>query len=93
MALGCSRQEGIRFVPKGTARSHHCRIPIFIPTIPRFLDADLDRYRYNVERLPPGQGHCLKSLHATYIIRYLILDNQKQRDVLLPELSLRNRAD
>ena len=86
--------EGVKFVPPVPARSKECNAPIFVPTIPRFLEADLDRWRQGMENLPPGQKfRYSKSLHSTYLIRYLFLDRESRLKVILPELSERNRGD
>lgn len=88
---------GITFVPEMRARSERCRIPIFVPSIPHFLDADLDRYRDNVDKkLLDRQGASLftltKPLHALQLVRHLLLDVPRQRDLVLAEMAPRNWA-
>ncbi|KAK3170835.1 hypothetical protein OEA41_002919 [Lepraria neglecta] len=86
--------EGVRFVSQVSARSKDCRVPIFVPTIPRFLDADISRWRHDMENLPPAQQYWGgKSQHTTYLIRYLFLDQEKLLERILLELSERNRNE
>ena len=81
--------ESVRFVSQVSARGKDCRVPIFVPTIPGFLDADISRWRHDMENLPPAQQYWGgKSQHTTYLIRYLFLDQEK-----LLELSERNRSE
>ena len=81
--------EGARFVSQVSTRSKDCRVPIFVPTIPRFLDTDTSRWWHDMENMPPAQQYWRgKSLHITYLIRYLFLDQEK-----LLELSERNRSE
>lgn len=89
---------GITFVPEIKARSERCRIPIFIPSIPKFLDADLDRYRDNVDKklldkkLLDKDFVLTKPLHALQLVRQLLLDLPRQRNLILAEMAPRNLA-
>ena len=88
---------GITFVPAIKARSERCEIPMFVPSIPNFLDADLDRYRDNVDKKLRGDrcaaGVTLtKPLHALRLVRALLLDLPRQRERVLAEMAPRNLA-
>lgn len=84
--------EGICFVPEMRARSFHCSIPILIPTIPRFLDAELDRYRDNVDKSLVNKNFVLsKPFHTLRLIRSLFLDVPRQKMLMLSEMAQRNR--
>lgn len=81
--------DDVRFVSQVSTRSKDCRVPIFVPTIPRFLDTDTSRWWHDIENMPRAQQYWGgKSLHITYLIRYLFLDQEK-----LLELSERNRSE
>lgn len=79
---------------KVRARSDHCRVPIFIPSIPRFLDAELDRYQYNIERKmrnPNPPFVLTEPIHALQLIHHLHLDLQCEMSQMLRELAPRHR--
>lgn len=70
------------------------RDPIYIPSIPRMIDALLDQARYRVmhpEEFPtPGDR---PRYHLRNFIRYLHLEKPTQREKVLPELVERNRGE
>jgi hypothetical protein len=80
--------EGTRFTPKNPdqspppIRTH--RTPVYIPTIPRYIDALLSRHPLlaSLPDAPRYAGH--SSMEISYLIRYLFLENEAQRDKLLP---------
>lgn len=83
--------EGVKFVHDVRARNDRCTIPIFVPSIPRFLDADLDRYRDNVDKKLLDMPFVLtKPLHTLNLVRYLYLDMPRQKDLVLSEMAPRN---
>jgi len=79
------------------AKSSESKIPVYIPSIPRFVDALLDQYRYCQDH--PGiynntrVHYSLALYNLTNLIRYLHLEKPHQREKLIPELAERNRAD
>ncbi|MCJ1428628.1 hypothetical protein MMC29_006538 [Sticta canariensis] len=84
---------GMTLAPELKARSDRCPIPIFVPSIPNFLDADLDRYRDNVDKRLLDRPFVLtKPLHSLQLVRSLRLDLPHQRDRVLREMAPRNWA-
>lgn len=77
---------------KVRARSDNCRTPILIPSIPRFIDAELDRFRINLNR--KIQGWNLESvtepIHALQLVRRLRLDLHWQKTLLLRAVAPRH---
>jgi hypothetical protein len=87
--------EGIQVLPPALAQSANMKFPIYIPTIPRILDALLDQARYRVtyaENFPAKPGNRPK-YHLQTFVRYLHLEKPWQRERVLPELAGRNRAE
>jgi hypothetical protein len=88
---------GHSILPEMLAQSPEPKCPVYVPSIPRFIDALLDQQRYR-------QAHAetynyvsildtLPSYHLSNFIRYLHLEKPHQREKLMPELAERNRAD
>jgi hypothetical protein len=83
--------EGTRFTPKNPdqspppIRTH--RTPVYIPTIPRYIDALLSRHPLlaSLPDAPRYEGH--SSMEISYLIRYLFLENEAQREKLLATLA------
>lgn len=79
------------------AKSSESKSPVYIPSIPRFIDSLLDQYRYcqdhpEIYKDTPIR-FSLPSYNLTNLIRYLHLEKPHQREKLIPELAERNRAD
>ena len=87
--------NGVKILPPTLAQSPDMKYPIYIPTIPRMLDALLDQARYRVthaENFPGKQGNRPR-YHLGNLVRYLHLEKSQQRKRVLPELAERNRGD
>ncbi|KAA6410355.1 MAG: hypothetical protein FRX48_05776 [Lasallia pustulata] len=86
--------KGVMVLPSTLARSADMNYPIYIPTIPRILDALLDQARYRITYAEnfPGKGGNRPSYHLSNFVRYLHLEKPQQRERLLPELAERNRG-
>lgn len=85
--------RGTRLLPK--IRNSARGVPIFVPSIPRFCDAILDQLRYrntHAEKFEGKKGN-RPSYHLRNFVRYLYLERLSQREVLLPLLAERNRAE
>ena len=67
------------------------RTPVYIPTIPRYIDACLSRHPLlaHLPNAPPFVGQ--STLDISYFIRYLFLERDAQREKLLPKLSGQRR--
>lgn len=86
--------EGVMILPPTLAQSADVKYPIYIPTIPRILDALLDQARYRVtyaENFPRNQGN-RPEYHIRNFVRYLHLEKPQQRERLLRGLAERNRG-
>jgi hypothetical protein len=87
--------DGVKVLPPTLAQSAHMKYPIYIPTIPRILDALLDQARYRVtyaENFPGKLGN-RPIYHLKTCIRYLHLEKPQQREWVLSELAERNRGE
>lgn len=83
--------KGIRFVAELQARSEHCKVAMFIPSIPRFIDADLDRYRDNMEKNLLDLGsEPVQPLHTVQLITFLMLDQPDPQKAMLSEMARRH---
>lgn len=85
--------DGVTFLPPIFSQSALMDYPIYIPTIPRMLDALLDQARHrltNAESFPEKQGNRPMN-HLNTCVRYLHLEKPLQRERVLPELAERNR--
>ena len=86
-------EEGTRIVPKilSSARG----VPIFVPSIPKICDAILDQLRYRTTHAGdfPRAGCNRPAYHLGNFVRYLYLERQSQRELLMPLLAKRNRAE
>jgi hypothetical protein len=88
----------IKVLPPILAQSTDMKYPIYIPTIPRMLDALLDQARYRViyaENFPeePEKLGYRVEYHLRNFVRYLHLEKLQQREKMLPELAERNRGE
>lgn len=89
------KSNGVMILPPTLAQSAEVKYPIYIPTIPRILDALLDQARYRVthaESFPEKLGYRPQH-HLRNFVRYLHLEKPQQRERLLPELAERNRGE
>jgi hypothetical protein len=87
--------DGVKVLPPILAQSTDTKYPIYIPTIPRMLDALLDQAHYRVtyaESFPRKLGNRPK-YHLQNFVRYLHLEKPQQRERMLPELAERNRGE
>jgi hypothetical protein len=85
-----STGPGTRFTPKNPDQSpppiRPHRTPVYIPTIPRYIDACLSRHPL-LAHLPDAPRFLGESaLDISYLIRYLFLEHGAQREKLLPKL-------
>jgi hypothetical protein len=80
--------DGVRVVPPNPAQSTDVNYPVFIPTIPRILDALMDQVRRQVVNFNDG-GH-RPDVHLKCFVRYLHLETPQQRERVLSELAERN---
>ena len=86
--------KGVMVLPPTLAQSADMMYPIYIPTIPRILDALLDQARYRItyaENFPDKLGN-RPSYHLSKLVCYLHLEKPEQQKRLLPELAERNRG-
>ncbi|KAI9848468.1 MAG: hypothetical protein M1837_000263 [Sclerophora amabilis] len=86
---------GLVVLPRSRAQSECTRRPVYIPSIPVFINALLDQQRYRLTHPEefPDNFTTLPSYHLSNFIRYLYLEKSYQRQKLLPELAEHNRAD
>jgi hypothetical protein len=87
--------EGVKVLPPILAQSTDTNYPIYIPTIPRILDALLNQARYRViyaENFTGMLGN-RPQYHLRNFVRYLHLEKPQQRERVLPELAERNRGN
>ena len=87
--------DGVKVLPPILAQSTDMKYPIYIPTIPRILDALLDQARYRViyaENFPGRLGNW-PTYHLQNFVRYLHLEKSQQWERILPELAERWNSD
>lgn len=85
-------EKAMPFVSPRPARTAKQKTPIFIPTIPAFLDALLDQAR-SLQKCSAELSYSWRPLiHVDHMVRYLYLEEEYQRKALLPQLALRNHA-
>lgn len=87
--------NGVMVLPPILAQSTDMKYPIYIPTIPRILDALLDQARYRIihaEKFPGKLGRRLER-HLRNFVRYLHLEKPQQRERILVELAERNQEE
>jgi hypothetical protein len=87
---GLLSDTGIRFIPTNPDQSpppiRPHRTPVYIPTIPRYIDACLSRHpRLCLPDAPRFAGNA--NMDISYLIRYLFLEIDAQRAKLLPALA------
>ena len=89
------KADGVRILPPTRAQSTDMNYPIYIPSIPRVLDALLDQARYRVMHAEnfPGRGGNRPKYHLRNLVRYLHLEKPPQRERMLSELAERNRGE
>ncbi|KAI9773524.1 MAG: hypothetical protein M1839_002060 [Geoglossum umbratile] len=89
--------DGYQLLPRTLAQSPESKYPVYVPSIPRFVDALIDQVRYrqthNETYNYKSMLHTLSAYHLTNLIRYIHLEKPHQRGKLIPELAERNRAD
>jgi hypothetical protein len=87
--------NGVKILPAIRSQSPDINYPIYIPSIPRMLDAQLDQARFRIQH--PNVLHSVLGNRPRYhlgnFIRYLHLEKPMQRKRLLQELSDRNRKE
>ena len=86
-------KEGIRASPNIPCSTRS--VPIFVPSLPKFCYATLDQLRYRTthpENFEGKRGN-RPSYHLRNLVRYLYLERQSQRELLLPLLAERNQAE
>ena len=86
--------NGVMILPAIRTQSADKKYPIYIPSIPRMLDAQLDQVRYrstDPENFPLDSNR--PRYHLRNFIRYLHLEKPTQREKVLPELAERNRGE
>ena len=88
-----TKTEGVRFLAPNLARSTEQKTSIFIPTIPRMLDALLDQARWLKENSAVEGSERGPRIQAEYLYRYLFLEEVHQKEKLLPKLAPWNRDE
>ena len=89
--LALLSDTGTRFTPLNSDQSPHPirphRTPVYIPTIPRYIDACLSRHPrlHHLPDAPRLAGNA--GMDISYLVRYLFLESDSQRAKLLPTLS------
>ena len=93
LTAGAQIEKGVRIAPKVLSSARN--VPIFVPSIPKICDAILDQLRYRTTHAENYQAKLgdRPSYHLHNFVRYLYLERQSQRELLLPLLSERNRAE
>lgn len=85
---------GLSWLPPQPIQTGKLRTPIFVPSIPRIIDACLDQARYRTVR---PEIFTISSNRPVYHLRdftrYLSLEEEKQQEKLLQELQKHNQAD
>ena len=92
MTFAAQTKQGTRILPQKLSSARD--VPIFVPSIPKICDAILDQLRYRTmhpENFQSKQGN-RPAYHLGNFVRYLYLERQPQRELLLPLLAERNRA-
>lgn len=86
-------ERGTRILPKILSSAKG--VPIIVPLIPKICDAVLDQLRYRNTHAEDYQWKTGNSLayHLRNFVRYLYLERQSQRELLLPLLAERNRME
>ncbi|KAI9825317.1 MAG: hypothetical protein M1819_000563 [Sarea resinae] len=83
-------EKQIRVLPPVLARNSEISCAIYVPSIPRLLDALLDQCRYYEAH--PGQLLSIRpGYHIDNFIRYLHLEKLWQEELLIPTLAERNQ--
>lgn len=85
--------RGCRILPKIQSSARGVRF--FVPSIPRICDAILDQLRYRTTHAENYDGRMGNRpfYHLHNFIRYLYLERLSQRNLLLPLLAERNKAE
>lgn len=85
---------GLPWLPPQLTQSGKQKIPIFVPSIPRIIDACLDQARY---RMVHPENFRISTNRPVYHLRnftrYLFLENEEQQEKLFQELQKHNQAD
>ncbi|KAI9651713.1 MAG: hypothetical protein M1829_002560 [Trizodia sp. TS-e1964] len=87
--------RGVRILPHNPAQSPSMKYPVYIPTIPRMLNALLDQLqcRITYAKKFPGRLGNQPIYHLKNSVRYLHLEKPQQQTRVFPELAERNRED
>ena len=86
--------KGLSWLPPQSIQTGKHRTPIFVPSIPRIIDACLDQARYWIVHPEIfGLSTNRPVYHLRNFIRYLFLEHEKQQEKLLRELQQHNQAD
>lgn len=94
--------NGVQNLPPVRAQSADMpKYPVYVPSIPRMLDALLDQARYrtthaaaeNFSSSSSEQGGNRPRYHLQNCVRYLHLEKAHQRERVLLELAERNRGE
>jgi hypothetical protein len=87
---------GRKILPDVPAQSAESKRPIYVPSVPRLVDALHDQIRYRQKHMETynymSMRYTLPSYHLSNLTRYLHLEKPYQREKLIPELAERNRA-
>lgn len=88
--------DGVVILTETRSQSADKKDPIYIPSIPRMIDAMLDQARYRVTH-PEEFSNLIRGnrprYHLRNFTRYLHLEKPTQRERVLPELAERNREE
>lgn len=87
--------NGVQILPPARAQSADVKYPVYIPTIPRMLDALLYQAHFRATHAEdfPGRVGRRPQYHLRNFVRYLHLEKPQQREKLLPKLAERNRGE
>lgn len=87
-------EKGVSWSPPQLIQTDKQRTPIFVPSIPRIIDACLDQARYRMVHPEIfGFSSNRPAYHLRNFTRYLFLEYEEQQEKLLQELQKHNLAD
>lgn len=87
-------EKGLSWLPPQLIQTDKQKTPIFVPSIPRIIDACLDQARYRMVHPEIfGLSSNRPVYHLRNFTRYLFLECEKQQAKLLQELQKHNQAD
>lgn len=83
----------IQILPPRLAQSPGNGYTVYIPTIPRVLDALIDQAPVQCEQFKEAPESASRVMnHLRNFVRYLHLDTTRQREIIMGEVSERNRV-